>query len=233
MTFSNLSINKQTNKKYSFDEGYNYCWPTPILITKIQDKVLLEKVVNHVIANYLTETTDKSGVTATNGYTFDKDLELRSEKNLLDDSFFKEFKEKEIIPVFEKYLKEQLNIDLKKEKYFLKSWLNGSGVTFKEGYAMPEHNHSGSHLSAVFYLLNENENLGGALSVRDPRTNANRGYQINTNFSKMFDDKRFEPKTGDVILFPSFIYHGVELFFGKLRISMPVDLVLLNNDNHE
>ena len=49
----------------------------------------------------------------------------------------------------------------------------------------------------------------------------------------MFDDKRLEPKTGDVILFPSFIYHGVELFFGKLRISMPVDLVLLNNDNHE
>lgn len=233
MTFSNLSINKQTNEKYSLNPDYNYCWPTPILVTQIEDKILLEKIVNHVITNYLTETTDKSGTIATNGYTFDRDLEFRSEKNLLNDSFFDEFKEKEIIPVFEKYLKEQLNIDLKKEKYFLKSWLNGSGVTFKEGYAMPEHNHSGSHLSAVFYLLNENQNLGGTLNIRDPRANANRGYQINTNFSKMFDDKRFQPKTGDVILFPSFVYHGVESFFGKLRISMPVDLVLLNNDNHE
>jgi hypothetical protein len=223
MTFSNTSINKHTNKKYSLNEGYNYCWPTTILKTKIKDKILLEKIVNYIIINYLKETPNKLD---------SHEVDVRGEKNLLNDNFFKEFKENEIIPVFEKYLKDELNIDLRKKKYYLKSWLNGPGVRSNDGYSMAEHNHSGSHLSAVFYLLNENENLGGCLNIRDPRGNANRGYQVNPNFSKMFDDKRLEPKTGDIILFPSFVYHGVETFYGKLRLSMPVDLILEDNDNN-
>ena len=88
---------------------------------------------------------------------------------------------------------------------------------------MPKHNHSGSHLSAVFYLLCEEKN-GGNIVLHDPRTNANRGYV--DDFQSMFDKVRFTPSSGDVLIFPSFLYHNVETFNGKMRLAMPVDLTI-------
>ena len=88
---------------------------------------------------------------------------------------------------------------------------------------MPKHNHSGSHLSAVFYLLCEEKN-GGNIVLHDPRTNANRGYI--DEFQSMFEKIKFTPSSGDVLIFPSFLYHNVETFNGKMRLAMPVDLTI-------
>ena len=216
MTFADLSTGKE-NKEYNLKEGFNYCWPTPILKKKIQDNTLLEKVTNHILLNY----TDKKR-------SFNLNI------NLFEDEFFEEFKQKEVIPVFEEYLKNNLDINLKEENYVLKAWLTGSAISYEDGIAMPKHNHSDSHISAIFYLLSEEKDLGGSLVICDPRFNANRGYHVNLKFKKMFDSQRLLPNTGDILVFPSFTYHSVDLYYGKLRLAMPVDLFLYDsNDKHE
>ena len=74
MTFSNLSINKQTNKKYSFDEGYNYCWPTPILITKIQEGEI--PVVNDDFIISILEIEDSEKIEDINSFFREKIKEV-------------------------------------------------------------------------------------------------------------------------------------------------------------
>ena len=42
----------------------------------------------------------------------------------------------------------------------------------------------------------------------------------------MFEKIKFAPSSGDVLIFPSFLYHNVETFNGKMRLAMPVDLTI-------
>jgi hypothetical protein len=98
-----------------------------------------------------------------------------------------------------------------------KSWLTGAFCN----YFIPTHNHAGSHLSAVFYVFSEEQDKGGELILFDPRSNANRGF-IN-EFQNSFKYESFTPKTGDAIVFPSFLYHQTTPFLGKIRLAIAVD----------
>ena len=189
-------------------EGFNQCWSTPVYKTKFKDKKLLEKLVSHIIINYAGEDNNVS-------------LNMK-DRCLFEDNFFEEFKEKEVIPVFEEYLKKEVDINLKEESYSLRAWLTGSNTS----YHLPSHNHSGSHISSVFYLLSEENNKGGRLSLSDSRFNANRTYGVNKKFDKWFHTQTLLPSTGDIIMFPCFVYHNVEPFWGKMRLALPVDLTL-------
>jgi hypothetical protein len=192
------------------NEGINHYWPTPILKDTIADRKLLENITNYTLIKYGENN---------------KILSSDTDKNLLDDPYYNEFKNKIVIPCFNKFLKQNLNIDLNTCVYKLKSWLTGYGIN----YAMSKHNHAGSQLSAVFYLLAEEKTSGGSLIIQDPRFNANRGYE-SEKFGKWFECLKFTPKTGDVLIFPSFVYHSVDVYYGKLRLAMPVDLFLYNDD---
>jgi len=190
----------------NMNEGMNYCWPTTILKDTIVDKKILDGVVNHIFSNYDSEQ-------------FKESLDMK-DGNLFNDKYFITFKEKIVIPSFKKYLKLQ-NLNIEKN-FHTKAWITGS----KSSYSMPTHNHSGSHLSAVFYLLCEDQNQGGGLILHDPRHNANRGYI--SELKDWFKPIKFYPKSGDIIIFPSFLYHNVEPFFGKIRLAMPIDLFLID-----
>ena len=89
---------------------------------------------------------------------------------------------------------------------------------------MQIHNHSGAHLSGVFYILSEEQGAGGDLVLHDPRSNANRGYD--EHFNPMFARNSVIPETGDFMIFPSFTYHHVNPYFSQMRICVPVDLYL-------
>jgi|TARA_B110000977_G_scaffold30323_1_gene39799 hypothetical protein len=104
--------------------------------------------------------------------------------------------------------------------YEMKGWITGHG----KDYQMTIHNHSGAHLSAVFYVLAEDQENGGDIVFSDPRTNANRGYD--DWFNPLFDRKSVTPKSGDFMIFPSFTYHHVNPYYSSLRICVPVDLYL-------
>lgn len=122
---------------------------------------------------------------------------------------------------FNKYLKENINKSISDwNNYEMKSWITGHG----KDYSMTIHNHSGAHLSGVFYVLAEDQHAGGDIVFTDPRSNANRGYD--EWFDPMFERTSHTPKTGDYMIFPSFTYHHVNPYYSSLRICVPVDLYL-------
>ncbi len=122
---------------------------------------------------------------------------------------------------FDEYLQEAIGKSISDYgDYKMKAWITGHGG----GYSMALHNHFGSYLSGCFYILAEEQDKGGALNLIDPRGNANRGYD--PWWRDMFREKIIIPKTGDIVIFPSFLYHAVQPYYSNLRICVPVDLYL-------
>jgi hypothetical protein len=139
--------------------GFNELWPTTVYLGKIEDETLLSRVCDAIF-------TEVDLTNPPNDF---------HEYDILRDGseVFQEFRDKVVWPAFEKYLL-NWNIDINDfEERRVRAWLTGSYT----GYAMPVHNHSGSPISSVFYLMNEEQQAGGELVLMDPRHNANRGYQ--------------------------------------------------------
>jgi len=57
-----------------------------------------------------------------------------------------------------------------------------------------------------------------------------KGCNISAVFYIFCEDLSFTPKSGDVVIFPSFLYHYVATYRGNIRIAMPVDLFLRTNE---
>jgi len=183
----------------------NYYWSTPVLTDVILNKNLLEKTSNYILSNYGDNIKVKANLL---------------NENILEDQNLNDFQKEIIIPSFDVFYKKEFGFSVLEKKFHLKGWITGYGSCF----SMPSHNHSGSQLSAVFYLIAEEIDKGGNLILHDPRFNANRGYK--EEYNKWFQSKNITPKTGEYIIFPSFMYHNVEKFLGKIRLAMPVDLIL-------
>ena len=188
--------------------GINHLWPTPVFKGKMSNQKLIDDVSNHILVKYGQANKVSSNILS---------------ENLFNDSYFDQFKNEIVLPSFYEYYKTEFNKELN-SNFFLRAWVTGYGLS----YAMPNHNHSGSHLSAVFYLISEDRDNGGRIVLSDPRFNANRGYK--NDFSKWFQSEKYLPSSGDFLIFPSFLYHNVETFYGKLRLAMPVDLILYDNE---
>ena len=185
-------------------------WPTPFLKTRISDETRSE------LLDYLLVTQD---IFNSSGESINR--------NILDDDceLIQNFNHNVVLPVFDSFLKESLGKSISCWKnYSLKGWLTGSG----QNYVSSFHNHKGAVLSSVFYLLCEENDVGGEIYFTDPRQNSNRGYD--NQFSPWFEPLSFIPKSGDVAIFPSFLYHYVATYRGNIRIAMPVDLFLYTNE---
>jgi hypothetical protein len=89
------------------------------------------------------------------------------------------------------------------------------------------HQHQGSLISGVFYVYCNS----GDLRLHDPRVNAQRGYP--NELQSYFKPKVLQPKTGDLVLFPSFLQHEVSNNkSNEPRVIMPFD-VFGDLDNFE
>lgn len=183
--------------------GLNLLWPTPIYKTKISEKEC-ETLFNLFMTNQILKSSDN-----------DTNMDLIKKSNDLKRIAHSKFKE---------FFKQAYNEDIEKYNTVYKAWITGTN----SGYSMETHNHAGSPFVAVFYILSEPDDMGGELVLTDPRTNANRGYR--GNFLKQFSPMEFKPETGDVIIFPGFVYHHVKTYHSKLRVAIPVDLFFYNND---
>ena len=181
-------------------------WPTNILSGEISNKELTDRVVEHLLINYDLEHPPG-------------DI---NQQNLFKDSFFDEFKHEVIIPAFNIWLGQCLNSSVEElnPNYSMRAWITG----VYNGYNIITHNHSGAHLSAVFYLLNDSPEAGGEIIFFDPRGNANRGYKA--AWTNYFAPVTMQVPSYTFAVFPSFLYHQTTPFGGKMRLAMPVDLFL-------
>jgi hypothetical protein len=181
-------------------------WSTPVLITE-SDEEIRERFVTYLLQEYdiFNPPTDINKVNI---------LEDKSEE-------VQEFVAKVVKPAFEGFLNSSLNLSFDDWKgYRLNGWLTGSG----KNYSMIHHNHAGSQISAVFYLLCEDLEQGGKIVFTDPRQNANRGYD--RKFLEWFSPLEISPKSGSVVVFPSYLYHFVQTYQSNLRLALPVDCFL-------
>lgn len=189
------------------DKGLNHLWPTTVLYDCIEDQDLLERVVNEIYTEF-DMSNPPSDFGAFN--IFDGGSEV-----------FVEFRDKVVVPAFDRYLREVYNSSLDNyEGNFFKGWITGN----VEGYNMASHNHSGSHLTSTFYLLAEDTQKGGHLIFTDPRSNANRGYP--SDLQTQFNPVIHKPVSGEFMVFPSFLYHHVTTYYSNFRLCIPVDLTL-------
>lgn len=179
-------------------------WASPILTGSITERDTADSTITHVLTNYNLESPPGE----------------INEHNVFDDSQFDEFLKKIVEPAFDEYLNKVMGkslYDFPERSY--RGWVTGTSP----GYSMLTHNHSGSQLSAVFYLLNEESDSGGDIVFFDPRANANRSYKVN-DWGKWFEPVRLKTPSYTYSVFPSFVYHQVTPYTGKLRIAIPVDL---------
>lgn len=193
-----------------FNDGFNNLWPTPVLKDSIKDQDLLSKVINELYSTY--------------------DLVIPPAEINQDDIFdlkteiMERFKKEIVLPAIGQYVKEVFKVNIEDYPH---STLRGWIVGYTQGYHMVNHNHSGSHITGVFYLLTEESN-GGQITFEDPRTNANRGYLQEMLWT--FKSKSYQPKSGEFLIFPSFLYHHVSPFHGKFRLAVPIDFNLCPYD---
>lgn len=124
------------------------------------------------------------------------------------------------LALFDDYLQSELNMSLTQyNSQKLTGWVNRY-----ENSSMNYHTHHGAHLSSVFYLVMEG--AGGEIEFYDPRHFAARGYDM--HWRTMFDSVKFAPLAGDVVVFPSYLYHNVNPAPG-FKLSVPVDLFVFND----
>jgi len=193
------------------NKGMNDLFPTKLYLGKMPNQDLQALVINEVLTNdelLNTSSLDNYGT-------------LFKQDNLVLEQFRTEI----VIPAIDKYLQDSIGKGLTDfPGYKLGSWVTGRG----NNYTMIRHNHQGSYLSSVFYLLAETQDLGGEIVFHDPRSNANRGYT--QEFDSWFNNVPHAPATGEYVVFPSFLYHYVNTYRGSNRIAIVVDLFLYHND---
>ena len=184
-------------------------WPTPFQQTKMDDSIC-EKMVQTLLQEYdLFNAPSDFGLV-----------------NVLDNSneVITEFKETVVYPAFNSFLKKTLDRSIDDwGGHRTHGWIAG----YSNDYSLIHHNHRGSQLSSVFYLMCDVQDKGGEIVFTDPRQNSNRGYD--TFFQEWFKPLEITPMTGDIVVFPSYLYHYVQTYRSNIRLALPVDLFLFNS----
>lgn len=183
----------------TLNAGLNKAWSTPIY------KTLIDPQVCDQITTCVLSTED---VTKPHG---DWTSNLIETAPLLKEVAIEKYRD---------FFRDVYNFDLDTIDFSLKAWLTGT----TNGYSMAAHNHSGSQFVSVFYVMAEEQDSGGEIVLQDPRFNANRGFM--KPFIDDFAPIEHLPKTGDVLIFPGYVYHYVKQYSSQLRLAIPVDIFL-------
>lgn len=187
------------------DYGLHSLWATPVMRFKIQDINITNQFIQYLFTNINVQKPP-----------------CDSEKHDIirdGNEVCQAFKEQVIDPAFDTYIKAISNESLADfENYKYQTSIRPVG----KGSVIGCHNHHTSVVSAVFYLLCDEQDKGGTIKLLDPKTNAERGY--NGHFPMLFKSEEFIPNTGDILMFPSYLYHYTSQFMGSVRLLLAVDL---------
>ena len=107
--------------------------------------------------------------------------------------------------------------------WVIEGWVNVSGP----GASNRHHVHGGSFWSAVYYVRAP-ESDSGQLVLHDPRMPALRMYAPTLRFKSAGAEQlfRLQPKSGTIVMFPSWLQHSVEPWEGEgERISIAFNIM--------
>ena len=92
------------------------------------------------------------------------------------------------------------------------------------------HTHAGSYWSGVYYVDDGGVEVGGALELMDPRGVLPMMYAplVRIGIKGCLTagaSETFQPKTGNMVLFPAWLFHAVQPYLGDgVRISVAFNL---------
>jgi len=164
-------------------------FPKPVYASKL-DRALTKKELK-TINEYKKKTTSNAGnTTSSENYV----LENKTLNNLKKDLHTK------VMNYFDKVICTDNPITT----YITQSWIN----YLKNNQYHHKHNHPNSLISGVFYISADKE----VDSITFHRAFLEDGIKLNTTQYNMFNATSFKflVKTGDILLFPSSLIHGVE-----------------------
>jgi uncharacterized protein (TIGR02466 family) len=130
-----------------------------------------------------------------------------------------------------------VTVDLKGSgpaEWMIDMWANVSGA----GSANQTHSHPGCYWSAVYYVDDgyagsDDKNLGGELVFLDPRMPMIRMGVPDLRYCRPdrtpdHHETWMRPKSGLVVIFPSWLMHGVRPYYGQgKRISIAINVSLI------
>lgn len=178
----------------------DYRWGVPILHENINNHIHVESVLKHMATRY-KDTRDLP--VDLNDETI---TDLKHQCDLFDETYsvIKSYVDKFFMLAYDR-----LNVD-----YRLKVHV----FACPKGYNLPFHHHRCGAICGVLYL-----NVpSGNLLAHDPKFNANRGMP---NWMVQDTTLEIKPAPGDIIIFPSYVYHQTTPNTeDKLRMCMPFDV---------
>jgi len=174
-------------------EQINYLWPTAVYEDNINNNEIIEKAFNRILVDFnINDYPDN-----------------HSGNDVTDIEYMRD----EFIPIVD-------FINYSVDNYLKKVWNYEDGRKTRIHLARHDkiklHNHSGAQVSGVFYLSVPR----GDLYLYDPRQNANRGF-VKQIFEKEFKSEVRNMKAGDIILFPSFLWHESDYEYKSVDNSLP------------
>jgi len=180
-------------------------FPEPVYVSTIGRALTKEEL--KTINKYKKETNKNEGnITSNDNYV----LENKTLKNLKEDL------RKKVIDYFDKVICTDNSIT----PYITQSWLNYT----KANQFHHTHSHPNSYVSGIFYI-NADKKVDKIKFYKDN----NSLLKLKTTKFNIFnsDSWWYSIKTGDVILFPSSLRHGVDKKEGKnIRISLSFNVFL-------
>jgi|TARA_R100000963_G_C4606449_1_gene78333 uncharacterized protein (TIGR02466 family) len=191
-----------------------HLFPNPVYFSKLERALTKEEL--KTINEYKKKTYKNAGnTTSSDTYV----LENKTLKNLKKDL------NKMVIDYFNKIVCTDNSI----VPYITQSWLNYT----KNKQFHHTHSHANSYVSGVFYI-NADKKVDKIKFYKDN----NSLFKLKTTKFNIFnsDSWWYSIKTGDVILFPSSLRHGVNKKEGKnIRISLSFNVFLKGTigDKHE
>jgi uncharacterized protein (TIGR02466 family) len=197
------------------DEDIKIIFPTPIFFNNINKKIT-KKELDYLDYIKNNECHDNNGNKASiNTYILNLDV-------------FKELKE-QINNYITFYFKNVLEVDDSIKPYITQSWLNFT----EEDNFHHIHAHTNSIVSGVYYF-NADINSDNITFYKDMYEQIKLKYKNSSILNA--NTWTFDVKTGDLILFPSNVPHGVNVKRGKnIRISLAFNVFIkgdLGEDNY-
>jgi uncharacterized protein (TIGR02466 family) len=179
-------------------------WATPIYRANINDDALIQAIVNEVMCD--------PDASSNNACEISRD---KACKKIAENDGVFSVAVQYMYKAVEEYLQEAygvINAEYHIDPFYL---------LHHQGGSVQYHNHPGSSFTGILYVSVPS----GHVSLLDPRVNANRGMMPAVQDMGHFKPVDILPVAGDIIIFPSYVYHlGTPNLVRQPRIVMPFDV---------